>query len=90
MADQGTVVIRGLFDFPDGVGGGAALLINDGGRHHNVQVDGLGDHRVGVDLSHVEPLVLRLDILDLECPGVLTVVDDVDPGIPGDHVPADG
>ena len=74
----------------DGDRARAALLVYDGGRHHHVQVPGLGDHGVGVDLAHVVPLVLRLHVLDVEGPGVVTVVDDVEPRYPGDDVPPDG
>ena len=41
---------------------------------------GLGDHGVGVDLAHVVALVLGLDVPDVEAPGVVAVVDDVEPG----------
>ena len=80
----------GVVLLPDGDGAGAALLVNDGGRHHHVQVAGLRDHGVRVDLAHVVTLVLRLDILDVKGPGVVTVVDDVEPGYPRDDVPPDG
>ena len=40
---------------------------------------GLGDHGVGVDLAHVVALVLGLDVPDVEAPGVVAVVDDVEP-----------
>ena len=46
----------------------------------HVQVSGLGDHGVGVDLAHVVALVLCLDVPDVEAPGVVAVVDDVEPG----------
>ena len=61
-----------------------------GGGHHHVQVAGLGDHGVRVDLAHVVTLVLGLDVLDVKGPGVVTVVDDVEPGDPGDDVPPYG
>ena len=71
-------------------GARAALLVNDGGRHHHVQVAGLGDHGVGVDLAHVVALVLGLDIPDGEGPGVVAVVDDVEARDAGDDVATDG
>ena len=74
----------------DGHGAGTALLVNDGGGHHHVQVTSHRDHGVGVDLAHVVALVFRLDILDLQGPGVVTVVDHVEPGDPGDDVLAYG
>ena len=80
----------GVVFLPDGDRAGAALLVNDGGGHHHVQVAGLGDHGVRVDLAHVVTLVLGLDVLDVEGPGVVTVVDDIEPGDPGDDVPPDG
>ena len=43
-------------------------------------MSGLGDHGVGVDLAHVVALVLCLDVPDVEAPGVVAVVDDVEPG----------
>ena len=64
----------------DGDRAGAALLVNDGGGNHHVQVPRLGDHRVRVDLAHVVALVLGLDVPDVEAPGVVAVVDDVEPG----------
>ena len=51
---------------------------------------GLGDHGVRVDLAHVVTPVLGLDVLDVKGPGVVTVVDDVEPRYPGDDVPPDG
>ena len=51
---------------------------------------GLGDHGVRVDLAHVVTPVLGLDVLDVKGPGVVTVVDDVEPGDPGDDVPPYG
>lgn len=56
----------------------------------NVKVPRHGDHGVCVDLTHVVTLVLRLDVSDLQGPGVVTVVDDVEPGYAGDHVTPDG
>ena len=75
---------------PDRDTAGAALVVYDGGGHHHVQVAGLGDHGVGVDLAHVVPLVLGLHVPDGEGPGVVAVVDDVEPGDAGDHVAPDG
>ena len=80
----------GVVFLPDGDGAGTALLVNDGGGHHHVQVAGLGDHGVRVDLAHIVTLVLGLDVLDVKGPGVVTVVDDVEPGDPGDDVPPYG
>ena len=56
----------------------------------NVKVPRHGDHGVCVDLTHVVTLVLRLDVSDLQGPGVMTVVDDVEPGYPRDHVTTNG
>ena len=49
-----------------------------------------GDHGVCVDLAHVVSLVLRLYVPDLQGPGVVAVMDDVEPGDAGDHVPPYG
>ena len=42
------------------------------------------------DLAHVVSLVLRLYVSDLQGPGVVAVMDDVEPGDAGDHVPPYG
>ena len=49
-----------------------------------------GDHGICVDLAHVVALVLRLYVPDLQVPGVVAVMDDVEPGNAGDHVPPYG
>ena len=81
LADETSIVL-----LPDGDGARTALLVNDGGWHHHIQVAGHGDHGVRVDLAHVVALVLGLDILDLECPRVVTVMDHVEPGNSRDNV----
>ena len=57
---------------------------------NNIEVPGHGDHGVCVDLAHVVSLVLRLDVSDLQGPGVVAIVDDVEPGDTGDDVTPDG
>ena len=47
LADEAGVVL-----LPDGDRAGAALLVDDGGRHHHVQVAGHRYHWVGVHLGH--------------------------------------
>ena len=89
LADEAGVVF-----LPDGHRAGAALLVDDGRRHHHVQVPGHRDHGVRVhlqqgaqetpqpsrrNLAHVVAAVLGGHVSDLQRPRVVAVVLDVEP-----------
>ena len=90
--------VLGLLSSSIMVGGTENIIFRNSGYRNkkvykftdNVKVTRHGDHGVCVDLTHVVTLVLRLDVPDLQGPGVVTVVDDVKPGDAGDHVTPDG
>ena len=89
LADETSVVL-----LPDGHRAGAALLVDDGRRHHHVQVPCHRDHGVRVhlqqgvretprlshrNLAHVVAAVLGGHVSDLQRPRVVAVVLDVEP-----------
>lgn len=51
-----------------------------------MKVSKLRLRRDRVDLAHVPPLVLLLDVVDVQKPRAVLVVRYGDPRVPGDHV----
>lgn len=49
----------------------------------------MADHRVGVDLAHVVPSILLLDLADVKKPGHSVVMGDGEACQPRDDVPVD-
>lgn len=54
-----------------------------------LRISYLALHGIGIDLAHVEALVLPLGAFDAQAPGRVIAVRDGDPGIVSDHVVVD-